>query len=191
MKNVQTLMITLVACLALAATAVAGNMRGMGPQDRYHQGRTANLGCYGPGMMGIACGLPFSHILRLDLTDAQRAEAMAVMEKYKDDQKALLDELISARQACTDAMKPDAAFDEDAIRQSHRAVAAVSEELAVLRGKIMADLKPILTWDQMEALTTGAMKPKGRAMSPRERMRPYCPMIDQWKVQDTSPAAGD
>jgi Spy/CpxP family protein refolding chaperone len=192
MKNVQTLMITLVVCLALAATAYAGNMRKMGPHDQFYKSRTDRSGYHGCGMMGGACGISLRQLLRLDMTDAQRAEAIAVMETYRSDRMALTEQLVAARAACAETMRLDAAFDEEAIRQSHRAVAAVMEELAVLRGKMTADIQPILTSDQIEALATGAVESKGKAGPSRERMRLYCPMIDQGQeMQDASPAARD
>lgn len=185
MKKIRTMMITLTACLALAATAYAGNMRGMGNDDQTPWGRDNRPGFYGCGMMGGPCGISIKQLLRLDLTDAQRAEVTAVIEKHREARQSLMNQLMDAREACAQNQQPDVVFDETAIRQTHQQVSAVKEEMAVLRGKIMAELKPILTEAQLEALSRGPSGPggKGKTKPYKGRMRmdrpmPDCPMMN-------------
>lgn len=191
MKSIRTLMITLISCLSLAATAYAGDMRG--PGDGTGPERTGGgPGFYGCPMMGGpggACGISLKQIMRLDLTDAQRTEVTAVMDKYRDTQKSLMDQMAAARQACAENRRADAVFDEVAIRQNHQNISAVKEEMAVLRGRIVAELKPILTETQMEKLAGGPLGRRGNPEALKGRMRPDCPMMDA--LQDTQHADTD
>ena len=185
MKKTQTMMVALIFCLALTASAYAQNMHSMG--DRNTPGPTGdNTAFRDCPMMGGACGIALRQLMRLSLTDAQKAEVAAVMEKYGSDQQALMDRLAAARQACADDRQMDAAFDEEAIRRAHQRTSAVKEDMAVLRGRILADLKPILTEKQFTSLSCAPSGPKGKSEPFKGRMRPGCPMMDAW--QDSLPA---
>lgn len=181
-------MITLIACLALAASAYAQNMRNMG--DRPAAGRNWDQTAFNDcPMMGGACGISLRQLTRLSLTDAQKAEVSAVLEKYRSDQQTLMDRLAATRQACAEERQMDATFDEDAIRRAHQRISAVKEDVAVLRGKILADLKPILTEEQFTSLSCSPFGSKGKPKPFKGRMRSGCPMMDAW--QDRLPAEGN
>lgn len=185
MKKTQTMMIAIVFCLALAASAYAQNMRSM--EDCNTPGSTRDKTEFRDcPMMGGACGISLRQLMRLSLTDAQRAEVTVVMEKHDGDRQALMDRLAAARQACADDRQMDATFDEDAIRRAHQRISAVKEDMAVLRARILADLKPILTEEQFKSLSCAPSGPKGKSKPFKGRMRPGCPMMDAW--QNSLPA---
>jgi len=188
MKKTQTLMVAIVFCLALAASAYAQNMRNMG--DHTTPGPTGDKTAFRDcPMMGGTCGISLRQLMRLSLPAGQRAEAAAVMEKHAGDRQALMDQLVEARQACAEERQTDAIFDENAIRRAHQRISAVKEDMAVLRGRIMADLKPILTEEQFTSLSCAPFGPKGKSKPFKGRMRPGCPMMDAW--QERQPAADE
>ena len=96
MKKTQTMMIAIVFCLALAASAYAQNMRSM--EDCNTPGSTRDKTEFRDcPMMGGACGISLRQLMRLSLTDAQRAEVTVVMAKHDGDRQALMDRLTPGR----------------------------------------------------------------------------------------------
>jgi Spy/CpxP family protein refolding chaperone len=93
----------------------------------------------------------FRFLRHLDLSEQQQVQAREVMENYRTDMQIRMNQLRGARQALREIIHGET-FDEAAVRQAHAKVAAESAELAVLRAKAFADIRPILTPEQLETL---------------------------------------
>lgn len=103
----------------------------------------------------------FRFLRHLDLSEEQQYKVNEVMENYRADMRIRMNQLRSARQALRETIHGET-FDEAAVRQAHAKVAAESAELAVLRAKAFADIRPILTPEQLETLRN--LPAQGRGM---------------------------
>jgi Spy/CpxP family protein refolding chaperone len=103
-----------------------------------------------PGMMGPDLrGL--KTIIQLDLSDSQKLEIMSIIEKYDNDRANLKESLKEAKRNLTRVMQTEQA-DENQIRSAFRRAAPIKEELFVMRVKMMAELKKVLTAEQLQLL---------------------------------------
>ncbi len=125
-------------------------------------------GMMGPGFHGLKT------MIQLDLSDSQKLEMMSILEKYHNETANLKESLKETRKNLARVLNTDQA-DEDQIRSALRQAAPIKEELFVMRVKMMAQLKKVLTPEQLQVLNQG--KAHG---------------IDRWKTrsgpvpQDTS-----
>ena len=87
---------------------------------------------------------------RLDLTSDQRDRVRQILDSHRDDERALGDRAMQAREALEDAMA--GTFDESAIRARAADVAAVDVDVAVTQGRIYSEVFQILTADQQTKL---------------------------------------
>jgi len=83
----------------------------------------------------------------LDLTDAQRAAVEKIFDAHHEEMEQNHSELRAAH-ASLHAQIIDEDFDEGAIRAAASAVAAVEEEMAVARARMLKEMRGILTADQ-------------------------------------------
>lgn len=116
-----------------------------------------------PAFAGPRGGGGFRFLRHLDLTGAQKTQVREVAETYRTEMRTRMNDLRSARQALRDIVHGEA-FDEAAVRQAHKNVSAQGEELAVLRAKAFADIRPILTPEQLETLKELPARKSGRGM---------------------------
>lgn len=90
-------------------------------------------------------------LMTLDLSDSQKAEVGGVIDKYREEGKALVDSLFEARENSRAAMQAEP-FDEEKVRQAFQQISPILEDLMVLKAKVMAEVRPLLTADQLELL---------------------------------------
>lgn len=103
-----------------------------------------------PGMMGPDLrGL--KTIIQLDLSDSQKLKIMSIIEKYDNERSRLKESLREARKNLTRVMQTEQA-DENQIRSALRRAAPIREELFVMRAKMVAELKTVLTPEQLQLL---------------------------------------
>jgi len=122
-----------------AVHAQAGRGRGFGRPG------FARMGPGGPGGPGgMMAGLR-----GLDLTEAQRDQARAVVEQYRPQFEQVGTQARDAHAALRTAVTADG-FDEGAIRAAHVAVAAADVEIAVLQARVHADVMNLLTPEQRQ-----------------------------------------
>lgn len=102
------------------------------------------------GIMGPEfCGL--KTIIQLDLSDSQKLRIMSIIEKYENERASLKESLRKARKNLTRVLETEQA-DEDQIRSALRRAAPIREELFVKRVKMAAELKTVLTPEQLQLL---------------------------------------
>jgi Spy/CpxP family protein refolding chaperone len=113
----------------------------------------AQAGSFGPGHRGHGMGalMGLKTVLELKLTDAQQTALMNVMNKYQDQMENLRGDMREAGRDVRAALEASV-FDEPEARKAFRAASAVREELFILSAKMLAEMKGVLTPEQLELL---------------------------------------
>ena len=93
-------------------------------------------------------------IIQLDLSDSQKSKIMSIIEKYENERASLKESLREARKNLTSVLEAESA-DEDQIRSALRREAPIREELFVQRVKMAAELKTVLSPEQLQLLEQG------------------------------------
>ena len=146
LRKTLTIMVAVSMVLALAFTAEA---RPFGPG---HKGR---------GMRGDLGGLKM--LLELKLSDTQQAQMTNIINKYQKERETLRDTTMQARKNLSAVLRAEQ-FNEEQARKAFREASAARENMFVSRAKMMAELKAVLTPEQLESL-------KERKAQRIERMR--------------------
>ena len=113
--------------------------------DARYFGRKHPMARVGGGLMGLKT------LVELDLSDDQKSKIMEIIEKYQDQRQSTKNSFFDARKTLADALHAEE-FNENAIRDAHRQVSAIKEEMLVSRAKMMTELKTVLTPEQIELL---------------------------------------
>jgi Spy/CpxP family protein refolding chaperone len=136
-----TILVFLLTC-PLAATA--GMHRGiLGPSGK------------DPGLIGMKV------FLELKLTPAQQEEMLNIVSRFERDGEALYDQARRARWKLASVMRAEK-FDENALRQAYREVSSAREEVLVLKGRMMQELKGQLRPEQKETLDRMKTERRGK-----------------------------
>ncbi len=144
--------------------------------------------CVSRGGGGGACGQPHGIVgmggrrlgLRalkhLDLTDDQKTRLAGIIKQHRDQGHAVHSQLMAARKRLHDAIHIQP-VDEKNIRDAHRQMALLMEELAVLRAKAVSNATAALTPDQKMKL-----KKKRQSMSECAKAKRRCRKagLDVW-----------
>lgn len=99
----------------------------------------------GPGFPGLKM------VMALDLSDDQRDEIRSIIEKYRAEGQTMREQFASAREDMAAAMLADT-LDEAAVRSRFQAIAPLMEEAAVLAARVISEVKPVLTAEQIQLL---------------------------------------
>lgn len=149
--------------LALTVPAWAGHFGG-------HHGHGGGFHGKGGGPMG------FRFLDALNLTDAQRSQIKDILSNHKDTIKTNFDKLATARQSMAQIMHSEN-LDENALRQAFQSVADIRMEMVVLRAKIIQEIRPILTAEQIELWNT---LPGRRCHRAQERFQDAWDRFEKW-----------
>ncbi len=108
---------------------------------------------FGPGHRGHGMGafMGLKTVLELKLTDAQQTALMNVMNKYQDQMATLRGDMREAEKNVRAVLQAPG-FDEQEARKAFQAASAVREEQFILRAKMLAEMKGVLTPEQLELL---------------------------------------
>jgi Spy/CpxP family protein refolding chaperone len=90
-------------------------------------------------------------LLALKLTDAQQEQLNNIISKYEDQGKNYRTEMRAARRNVWAALNT-APFDETNARAAYQSASAIREEMFILRAKMLAELKSVLTPEQLNQL---------------------------------------
>ncbi|HOI94014.1 MAG TPA: Spy/CpxP family protein refolding chaperone [Syntrophobacter fumaroxidans] len=130
--------IALVSILVLFTMASVGaTVAAAGP--RGHGGGGGHGGC----MLGT--------LLSLNLSEAQKHDVAVIMKSNRDEFRTVVGQMREAKKALFDRINAEP-LDEEAIRQAVRQLAAVGEQAAVMRGRVLSEIKAVLTPEQRAAL---------------------------------------
>ena len=157
--------------LALAASAQQPGDQ-PGPRPRMHQ-------CPGPGgpggfgpMFGPGPGL--LGLNRLDLSDQQKDQIRTIQQSHRDEMRQIGERTRDAQRALEEATE---SANEADIRAKSNALAAVIGDGAVLRSKVNAEIRNLLTPEQQEKLKQfrtemqQRMQQRGAEMQQRMKQR--------------------
>jgi Spy/CpxP family protein refolding chaperone len=113
----------------------------------------AQAGPFGPGHRGHGMSAfdGLKALLELKLTDGQQTALMTVMNKYQDQMENLRGDMKEAGSGVRAVLQAPV-FDEQEARKAFRAASAVREDQFVLRAKMFAEMKGLLTPEQLELL---------------------------------------
>ncbi len=89
--------------------------------------------------------------LALKLTDVQQEQMKSIMAKYQDQGKDLRTKMREARRN-TWAVLNAIPFNEENARNAFQNESTIREEMFILKAKMMAELKSVLTLEQMKLL---------------------------------------
>ena len=95
---------------------------------------------------------PIKFLKKLDLTQDQQDQVKVIMNQHQSEKQVLPENTKNAKKALREAIHADT-FNEQAIRTASKTLSANMEEMAVFRGKIFAEIRPILTPEQIEKLS--------------------------------------
>ena len=146
MKSRNALTVTL-AALIVFALAFSADAKPFGPAfgNREHGGALAALQTF----------------LALKLTDAQQEQMKSIIAKYQDQGRELKTKMEEARRNTWDVLNA-APLNEGNARNAFRNASTVREEMFILRVKMMAELKSVLTPDQVNLLKERRAQRLGR-----------------------------
>jgi len=133
-KNVVT---AAVAVLIIGAVAFAASA---GPPGRGFGGR---------GMKGKLGGL--QAFLDLNLAEAQQVQMREIIGKYENERERLRENVMEAGKNISTVLR-SATFNEEEARKAFRKASAIREEIFVMRARMMAELKAVLTPEQQQNL---------------------------------------
>jgi Spy/CpxP family protein refolding chaperone len=114
-----------------------------------------------PGLLGLRVA---------DLTDTQREQVRAILERHEAETRPLLEQQRTAHAALQDSIAASP-VDEGAIRQKSAELAAVDAELAVIRARINAEVMTLLTPQQQQEVQQHRAQMKERRENAPSRGR--------------------
>ncbi|MDO9263546.1 MAG: Spy/CpxP family protein refolding chaperone [Desulfosalsimonadaceae bacterium] len=121
--------------------------------------------------MGMGGGMMM--FKELNLSDRQQEQVKAVMDRHQNEMQGLDAKIDAARKSVHEAVHADV-FNEQRIRDAHKTLAAEKENMAVLRGKIFSEIRPILTPEQVTQLKEMRNRHAGKMAD-----RPKCPAMSE------------
>ena len=97
---------------------------------------------FGPGLFGLRIA---------DLSETQREQVRAILERHEAETRSLWEQQRTARSALEDSIVASP-IDEGAIRQRSAELGSVDAELAVNRARVTAEVMSLLTPEQQQEL---------------------------------------
>jgi Spy/CpxP family protein refolding chaperone len=136
MKSRKILVVGIVVTMVFAGALAA--MAGDFPSRHRRPG-------FGHGFFGLKA------MLELKLSESQQTQVLGIIGKYEDEMKNNRDSIRKARENFMTAMHAEV-FDEVKVRTAFKGLSLIREESIVSRGKMMSELKAVLTPEQMALL---------------------------------------
>ena len=128
---------------ALALTMVLVGALAVGAMN--FGGHSGLTGVKGSRILGLKT------LIQLNLSDSQKSRILSIIEKYENDIESAKNNLREARHNIRAAIQAGE-FNENAIRNAHRQAAPIKEELLVMGAKMKAEMKTVLTPEQLQLL---------------------------------------
>ncbi|MFZ2634069.1 MAG: Spy/CpxP family protein refolding chaperone [Desulfosalsimonadaceae bacterium] len=171
MKKKLIMRTVLVLVLVLALILGIGNMswaqQGKCPMTKDGKCQMAKECHY----MGMGGGMML--FKELNLSDRQQEQVKAIMDRHQKEMQGLDEKIDAARKSVHEAVHADE-FNEQRIRDAHKILAAEKENIAVLRGKIFSEIRPVLTPEQVTQLKEMRNRHAGKMTG-----RPKCPAMPE------------
>lgn len=167
MRNVFKKLAVGAGALVLAATFGLTALAQQGPPEG-RQGRP-----WGPAPRAGAMSLGFA-LGQLDLSDAQREQVRAVVQRHREEQRTLATRTRAARWALEQAAEAPAG-DEAAIRAAAGTLADAEAQMALMRARVRAEVFEVLTPEQRAKADTLRSQVRERVKQRRARAVPPPP----------------
>ena len=156
--------------LAGAALAVAAGLAVPAPvaaqdQGDAQKGRRQAAGMRHRGMAPMIFGLR-----QLDLTEEQRQQVRDVMQRHRDEFKALGTQVRAAREALRSATEGEV-LDQGAVRAATGQIAEAQAQGVILRAKVRQEVLALLTPEQQEKAKALRAEAEQRMELRRQRMQ--------------------
>lgn len=103
----------------------------------------------GQGQMGRRGGPMVPGLRGLDLTDVQRAQVKSIMDSHQNEFRAVGEKIGAARESMRALLEADV-IDESVIRAKSAEAATAEADAAILNAKVRAEVKAILTPEQLQ-----------------------------------------
>ena len=130
----------------IAALALTIVLAGAFVVDAMHFGKHSGFkGVMGSRMLGLKT------LIQLNLSDSQKSLILSIIEKYENDIEKAKNNLREERHNIRAALQAGE-FNEDEIRNAYRQAAPIKEELLVMGAKMKAEMKTVLTPEQLQLL---------------------------------------
>jgi Spy/CpxP family protein refolding chaperone len=114
--------------------------------DAMHFGRHSGLrGVMGSRIFGLKT------LIQLNLSDSQKSLILSIIEKYENDIQSAKKNLRVVRHNIRTILTAGELSEND-LRNACRQAAPIKEELLVMRAKMMAEMKTVLTPEQLQLL---------------------------------------
>lgn len=146
-KKILTVVLTFTMIFTAASAIMAQNI-----SQRRH---------FGPNAMDLT-----RLVEDLNLSESQKEAVEAIIARYKDGEKSLVEDLRKARQQLFSVIFAEE-FNEDNVRQTFQQASSSMEELVVLKAKMIAELRTVLSPEQ-----TGYLKGRMDALKNFRDFRP-------------------
>ena len=128
---------------ALALTIVLAGAFAVGAM--HFGGHSGFKGVMGSRILGLKT------LIQLNLSDSQKSRILSIIEKYENDIESAKNNLREARHNIRAAIQAGE-FNENEIRNAYRQAAPIKEELLVMGAKMKAEMKTVLTPEQLQLL---------------------------------------
>jgi Spy/CpxP family protein refolding chaperone len=89
--------------------------------------------------------------LELKLSDEQQGQVLNIINKYQDQREGLRSRTVNARRDVAAALRAGT-FNEENARKAFREASAVTEDIFIMRARMMSELKAVLTPEQVQLL---------------------------------------
>ena len=129
----------------------------------------------GEHAMGMRHGF-IKALIHLDLTAEQKHEIALELKKNREDNKVKFEAMRQAMESLREATGKEV-FDEAGVREAYQAVTAAGQEIALQKARITAELKSLLTPEQLENLAAHKAD-MGKHRKARRKHRPQ--LLDEW-----------
>jgi Spy/CpxP family protein refolding chaperone len=109
---------------------------------------------FGPHMQKRGMGFGFTGLRAfhdLKLSDTQQESITNIINQYQDQRETIRDSMVEARKNLRVVLQA-VHFNEGDTRKAYREASALREDMFVLRAKMMAELRAVLTPEQLELL---------------------------------------
>jgi Spy/CpxP family protein refolding chaperone len=100
---------------------------------------------FGHGFFGLRA------MLELKLSDSQQTDVLNIIGKYENEMMNARDSIREARKNFMAAMRAEV-FNEEQLRAAFKQLSSIREESIVSRGKMLTELKAVLTPEQITLL---------------------------------------
>jgi Spy/CpxP family protein refolding chaperone len=132
--------------ILIAALTLTIVLAGAYAVDAMHSGKHSRFtGAMGSRILGLKT------LIELNLSDSQKSQLLSIIDKYEKDMEVARNSLREARHNIRTILKAEKLNEKD-LRNACQQAAPIKEDLLVMGAKMKAELKTVLTPEQLQLL---------------------------------------